>query len=96
MSTSTTSRIIEKERISDLEFPSFDVLDSPEKRIFRLKNLQSACEYGNLAQHKVELLFEDDNGKKKVETTLWEVTAESVFLKHNVTIPVNRIWSVKF
>ena len=96
MSTLTTTRFIEKERISELDFPSADVLDSSEKRIFRLKNLQQACEYGNIAQHKVEILFEDSLGKKKVETTLWEVTDDPVFLKHNVIVPVNRIWSVRF
>ncbi|MBL4652495.1 MAG: hypothetical protein JKY53_06460 [Flavobacteriales bacterium] len=96
MSTLTTTRFIEKEHISELDFPAADVLDSAEKRIFRLKSLHSACEYGNIAQHKVEILFEDETGKKKVETTLWEVTNDAIFLKHNVTIPVNRIWNVRF
>jgi hypothetical protein len=96
MSALSAVRIVEKEHISDFEFPTSDVLDSTEKRIFRLKNLHSACEYGNIAQHKVEILFEDFEGKKKVETTLWEVSEKFVFLKHNVTIPVNRILSVKF
>lgn len=96
MSTTSTIRLIEKEKISNLQFPDEDVLDSSEKRNLRLKNLQSAAEYGNIAQHKVKILFEDNQGQKKVETTLWEVTPEDVFLKHNVTIPVRRIISVKF
>ena len=96
MSTLSAVRIVEKEHIGDLEFPPSDVLESKEKRSFRLKNLHSACEYGNIARHKVEILFEDIGGKKKVETTLWEVSEKFIFLKHNITIPVNRIWSVKF
>lgn len=96
MSTTAHTRSIEKEKISTLEFPNADVLDSDEKKIFRLKNLQMAAEYGNIAQHKVEILFEATDGKKKVDTTIWEVKDNLVYLKHNITIPVNRIYSVKF
>ena len=96
MSTTANSRVIEKEQISTLEFPTTDVLDSDEKKILRLKKLQMAAEYGNIAQHKVEILFEDDDGKKKVDTTVWEVKDNLVYLKHNITIPVTRIYSVKF
>lgn len=97
MAISTQSvKTIDKESIPSLNFPEKDILVSVEKQLLRNKNIQVACDYGNEMQHKVAIYFQDDQGRKKVETTIWDVTEEDVLLKHNVSIPKHRIVEIKF
>jgi len=49
---------------------------------------------GNLEHEKVNILFVDNDGFKKVETTIWGVTDTSIILKKSMTIPLGRILSV--
>jgi uncharacterized protein (UPF0248 family) len=86
---------IEKERIAQLHFPSEEVLTSIESIVQRSAELDKASRLGNMDKLKFKIVFEDNEGVKQVETTIWAVTKESVVLKHGLTIPVHRIHEIK-
>jgi hypothetical protein len=89
-------RLIEKENVSNLHFPKEDVISISSDRQKRMKDLMSANELGDLAQYKVKILFEDDAGLKKVETTVWKTTKKDVVLKFGIKIPIRRVSKVYF
>lgn len=96
MEANTTIPIVEKETISLLHFPKDDVLFSEEDKAQRMKDLDRAITLGNLEHIKVEILFQDIEGLKKVETTIWGVTDKEVILKKGTIIPIRRIVSIKY
>jgi hypothetical protein len=86
---------IEKEKISGLKFPEMDVLANGEDMKTRTLNLERALKLGNLEHNKIKIVFEDTEGVKQVETTVWGVTDKRVILKKGVVIPIHRIHDVK-
>ena len=86
--------LIQKENISGLKFPETEVLDSKEKIKARSANLERALKLGNLEHNKIAIVFEDSEGLKQVETTVWGVTDRRVILKKGVVIPIHRIHEV--
>jgi len=82
---------VEKEVIASLHFPSDDVLFSKEDRSTRANNLKNAIALGNLEHQKVKILFQDIEGFKEVETTIWGVTDREIILKKGSVIPIARI-----
>ncbi len=85
---------IEKEQIKFLKFPKSEVLQKAKDRVNRLIELQRALILGNIERQKVKIVFADNGGYKKVETTIWGVTDSSVILKQATLIPLQRIVSV--
>ncbi|MCC5917201.1 MAG: hypothetical protein JJU02_07720 [Cryomorphaceae bacterium] len=86
---------IEKERINQLKFPDHKVLTKSED-IKRLQNaLHQATSLGNLSKHKVQIYFEDSEGLKCVNTTVWAITEHNIMLKSGMSIPIHRIHDVK-
>ena len=83
--------LIEKEEVGNLVFPQGEVLNTTAARDERKVAMNRAISLGNLEHHKVKIYFADSEGEKVVRTTLWAVTDESIVLKQNVVIPVNRI-----
>ena len=88
--------LIDKEKIPELSFPHEEVLSAPNQISKRLIDLKSAHELGDMAQYKVRILFADTTGKKRVETTIWDLTKKEVILKYGVKIPICRIYRVAF
>ena len=82
---------VEKESIASLHFPKEDVLFAVEDIHSRKQNLDRAIALGNLEHQKVKILFQDIEGLKQVETTIWGYTEKEVILKKGVIIPVKRI-----
>ena len=96
MQVTYAPRLIDKESISTLHFPTEDVILAPTERQKRMNDLMNANELGDLAQYKVKIIFRDDAGLKKVETTIWNTTKDDVVLKFGITIPIRRISKVFF
>lgn len=86
--------LVMKEIIPELIFPNTDVIDDKEMRSQRVKALHHATSLGNLHQHKVHILFEDSEGIKRVNTTIWAITEKKIILKNERAIPIARIHSV--
>lgn len=87
---------IEKELVPHLHFPKSDVLQQQEQRKLRQQQLEKAAVLGNGSHAKVSIFFEDIHGLKRIETTIWATTEESIVLKKGAVIPIHRIKSVEF
>lgn len=91
-----TTTLIEKEEIVEFSFPKGDVLVTEEERADRQARITKGMHLGNASKGKVKIVFEDDEGMKKVETTIWGFTDKNVILKKTTIIPIRRIHEVKF
>lgn len=87
---------VAKENISQLTFPKSDVLLDEIKRNERQKRVERAMTLGNSSKSKVRIVFEDSEGVKTVETTVWGVTDNNIILKKTTIIPIRRIHEIKF
>ena len=85
---------IQKELLSTLKYPKEEVLQDEEARKKRLRDLKSALSLGNLEHQKIITYFEDNEGLKCVDTTIWALTENNVVMKYGYTIPLNRIHKV--
>jgi hypothetical protein len=83
---------IEKEEIHFLEFPKIDVLEEKKLKRERIAGLARGLALGNINQLKIEIFFEDNQSKKVVKTTVWDITDDKVILKKGTFIPINRIY----
>lgn len=91
-----TTLTVPKELIPHLHFPKEEVLSSRFDRLQREKDLEQAILLGNLYHTKVNLYFEDIEGMKCVNTTIWGLTDQQVILKRNTTVPIHRIVQVQY
>lgn len=91
MSVSFNIPKIVKEEIKFLHFPKEDVLFSMEDKNRRSKNLEHATSLGNLNHQKVKIVFQDIEGVKQTETTIWGITDRDVILKQGTAVPIHRI-----
>ncbi len=96
MAPNATTRVkfIEKEQIKFLQFPKEDVLYQMKDKVNRIVSLRRALALGNLEREKVKIIFVDNEGFKKVETTIWGFTDKEVILKQGTIIPVARVYNV--
>lgn len=86
---------IEKEIIGSLKFPKDDVLQDVQQQKERLKKIERSMHLGN-NKIKVKVFFEDVEGKKVVETSIWGVTEKNIILKGTTIIPIRAISEIKF
>lgn len=91
MDNKIKSLLVQKEEVSSLHFPKEDVLFLKDDQVKRQKRLTDAIALGNVEHEKVKILFQDIEGLKRVETTIWGVTDKSIILKKGVIIPIHRI-----
>jgi hypothetical protein len=91
----TTPATVQKEMISGFRFPEKDVLSSKDDMKIRLADLERALKLGNLEHNKIKIIFEDTEGVKQVETTVWGVTDKRVILKQGIMIPIHRIYEIR-
>ena len=86
-------KTIEKEEVSKMTFQKeMDVEQHEELR----NQLEQATRLGNGYHSKVSIYFQDDEGQKRVETTIWATGAKYICLKGGVWIPIDHIVEVKF
>jgi uncharacterized protein (UPF0248 family) len=84
--------LIEKERISALTFiHSQPIQQHPELRT----QIEKATILGNSHHSKVSIIFQDDAGLKRVDTTVWAAGMKFICLKGGVWIPIARIVEIK-
>ena len=87
-------KIIDKEDIALLKFPAEEVLEEDTEIKTRLGEINRALALGNLEHSKIQIFFEDNDTKYKVDTTVWAVTDKNVVLKQGVMIPIHRIYKL--
>lgn len=86
---------VQKEDVSQLHFPSEEVLLTSEATEKRRVALEQAVVLGNTYKGKAKIIFEDGEGIKQIETHIWGLTDKRVILKQGIVIPINRILEVK-
>jgi hypothetical protein len=86
---------IEKELLDSIQFPKNEVLTEPNLIEDRMAQAKRAMMRGNSPYNSnVKILFEDKEGKKMVETTVWGVTEKYILLKRGMSLPLHRIHEI--
>ena len=92
MQATINSTLIEKEAISALSFKSdLKIKQHPQL----LEQIKEATRLGNGYHSKVSIYFYDDEGLKRVNTTIWADGAKYICLKGGVWLPIDRIVEIK-
>lgn len=89
--TIQTSQLIEKEIIPNL---SFKEDRGVKQQPGLMEKLLEATKLGNLHHGKVTIYFQDDEGPKRVETTIWATGLKYICLKGGVWLPIASIEKV--
>ena len=84
--------LIEKETIANLSFSNTDCVQQHPDLIHQI---EQATILGNSHHSKVSIIFQDDSGLKRVDTTIWAAGTKFICLKGGVWIPIARIREVK-
>ena len=85
---------IEKEMLDKIHYPDQEVLLEPEQITKRESNAKKAIKLGNLFKDKVKVVFEDTEGIKLVQTTIWGMTERYLIFKRGMVMPLNRIHEI--
>ncbi|TJZ53635.1 hypothetical protein FAZ15_16515 [Sphingobacterium olei] len=84
--------LIEKEEIGKYKIIPADVNRAVELN----QKLSSAQRLGNEFKSKVSIIFQTEDGPKRVDTTVWSLTDDYIQIKSGVLIPLNALISVEF
>ncbi len=91
------AKFVERDAVKDCVFPNDEVLpDDEEARKNRASSIHKATSLGNLEQQKVQIIFKDAEGLKRIHTTIWAQTGTKIILKDNLHLPVHRILAIQF
>ena len=74
-----------------LHFPEEDVFFGMNERYDRNKTVQRTIANGIVSETKVRIEFQDVEGQKIIETSIWEVSCHKVILRNGDSIPIHRI-----
>lgn len=85
--------LVEKEIIPNLKFKSSVNFKQQENLMDRLLE---ATKMGNNDHIKIAIIFQDDEGLRRVETTVWATGEKYICLKGGVWLPINHIKEVQF
>ena len=92
MQATLTPILIEKEAIRSMTFKSRELVKQHPKLMDQIK---SATRLGNAYRGKVGIIFYDDDGMKRVDTTIWAHGAKYICLKGGMWLPIDRIVEIK-
>lgn len=87
------AELIQKEVIPTLSFNDKSTVDQP---VDLYKHIEKATVLGNVHHSKVSIYFRDDEGDKKVETTIWAYGSKFICLKGGIWIPISRLLAIKY
>ncbi|WP_068596232.1 hypothetical protein ACF3NR_05075 [Vaginella massiliensis] len=86
------AELIEKEEVIN-----YKLLDAPvEERHVVKEKLQGAMRLGNEFKSKSYITFQTDEGPKKIETTVWNVTDNYIQIKNGVFIPISSLIDISY
>lgn len=84
-------QIIEKEQIQDYKIISAPV----DKSDVLHDTLFAAQRLGNEFKSKTTIVFQTEDGPKRIETTVWSLTERYIQIKSGVLIPLKSILEVE-
>jgi predicted phosphohydrolase len=88
--------LIEKEQITDLHYPSQVSEKSKDSMSELLSKCKTALSLGNLHKVKCTIFFNDSEGLKKVNTTIWGLMDEYIVLKGGVNLNLRYVEDIVF
>lgn len=92
MQATINPTLVEKELITSLSFKlKTKVKQHPQLQ----EQIKEATRLGNGYHSKVSIYFHDDEGLKRVDTTIWADGAKYICLKGGVWLPIDRIVEIK-
>jgi hypothetical protein len=92
MQATTKPTLIEKEIINSLSFSDRSQVSQHPNLLGQIRN---ATRLGNAFRGKVSIFFQDDEGRKRVDTTIWAYGSKYICLKGGIWIPISRVLEVK-
>jgi len=82
------------ELLNTMHFPKQEVLLDTKLIEQRKSIAQTAMKLGNSSKNKVKIMFEDTEGMKIVETTVWGMTDGYLILKRGIMLPLHCIHKI--
>lgn len=84
--------LIEKEEVLNYKFlpAPAEVIDVEKEKLINSVRL------GNEFKSKSYITFQTDQGPKKIETTVWNVTEKYLQIKNGVLIPLTSLISIEY
>lgn len=86
---------IDKMDVANLKWPKEDLNENEEKRNDLLIKLKVALILGNMEKIKCSIYFKDNEGLKRIETTIWSVCEKNILIKSGIWVPIRRIIDIK-
>jgi len=84
--------LIEKESINN-----YKIVAAEQNKAEQLHDkLYDAQRLGNEFKSKVSIIFQTNDGPKRVETTVWSSTDKYIQIKSGVLIPLSSIISIEY
>ena len=94
MTETYATTLIEKESIPKLSFPKQSIVETKKQLDVLKRKLRRSMILGNVHRTKMRIIFQDDDGVKEVQTTIWAVGDKNIVLKRGVIIPIHRLVDV--
>lgn len=92
MQATLKPQLVEKEQIASLSFDKKPVVKQhPNLR----KQIEKATRLGNAYHTKVSIYFTDNEGLKRVDTTIWASGGKYICLKGGIWLPIDHIVEIK-
>jgi len=92
MEATLQSTLVEKESIATSTFGNIEKLNQHPKIMEQIKQ---ATRLGNGYRSKVSIYFMDNDGMKRVNTTIWAYGSKYICLKGGIWIPIDHIVEIK-
>lgn len=86
--------VTEQELLHKVNFPIKEVLKNQEQISDRKQTALRAKKLGSLSNERVKIIFEDIEGRKMVETTVWGLTDRYLMLKKGMSLPLHRVHEI--
>jgi hypothetical protein len=96
MKTLYNAQLINKELISNCNFPPTDIHQTKDEIVILKHKLEQAAKLGNIEKQKCKLYFQDNEGVKLVETTVWAACEKNIVIKYGICIPIRRIIDIEY
>jgi hypothetical protein len=85
------------EQIQKEDIRNYRIIKAPEDHTLELyRKLENALRLGNGFKGKVNIIFQTEEGTKRVETTVWALTEMSLQLKSGIVIPLKSLIDIDY
>lgn len=79
------------------EVVNYKIISTEREDLEDLKSrLKSALRLGNEFKGKTSIVFQTEDGPKKIETTIWSLTDNYIQIKSGVSIPIRSIIDIDY